>query len=228
MPPTPDIPQHPTPTPATHLCGRRLCFLQLAAAEGWADRATRDLSVSFATFNGQLSRWGAVEVRFSFTLGGGATTTTHIATARNAQSPYLGARGTLGAWHPAVEALCLLLLLVGEVFPLLRRYARLGLRRGFDSVGPLLDVARTVMSCAAACSNRCGLPDKRQVGRRRLPRPRAPDGLRRLHIYAAMLTLLILCSLYLQAAHLRGLVAERAPLSLQLGRAAQPLDHGPP
>ena len=40
-----------------------LCFLQLAAAEGWADRATRDLSVSFATFNGQLSRWGAIEVR---------------------------------------------------------------------------------------------------------------------------------------------------------------------
>ena len=36
-----------------------LCFLQLAAAEGWADRATRDLSVSFATFNGQLSRFAS-------------------------------------------------------------------------------------------------------------------------------------------------------------------------
>jgi len=123
-----------------------LCFLQLAAAEGWAGRATRDLSVSFATFNGQLSRWGVIEVRFSFALGGGATTTTRLATARLAQSAYLGAPGTRGAWHPTVEALGLLLILVSEVLPLIRRYARLGLRRGFHSVGPLLDLARTVMS----------------------------------------------------------------------------------
>ena len=118
-----------------------LCFMQLAAAEDWADRATRDIVVSFATFNGQLSRWGAVDVHFSFALGGGGTTHTRIATARDAHAPYV-----LGAWHLAVEVLCLLLLLLLEVFPLLRRAARLGLRRGFSSTRALLDLARTSMS----------------------------------------------------------------------------------